>query len=163
MSQASLKDEIWGPTPDYLGVYVSGLANAVTKGIAKQLMPLGVSPIEFIILGVCFRSGTTTVSQLAKVAPVDAGSVSRTVNKLFEQGMLTRRRLRGDRRVVSLGLTEEGLRLVPILIERVQEHNAMLAEGITPEERAVFIAVSERIVLNFSQKWEEGEADQGLD
>lgn len=159
MDKQPLEEEIWGPTADYLGGSVAGLANAVTKGIALQLRPFALTPIEFTILGICYRSGTTTVSRMARVMPVDAGRISRIVNKLYQQGLLTRKRLEEDRRVVHLGLTEEGLRLVPELIERVQEHNAMLAEGITSEERAVFIAVSEKILSNFARNWAEGAAE----
>ena len=163
MSEPLLEEEIWGPTADYLGGNVAGLSNAVTKGIAMQLQPFALTPIEFAILGICYRSGTTTVSRMARVMPVDAGRMSRIVNKLYEQGLMTRTRLKNDRRVVHLGLTEEGLRLVPELIERVQEHNAILAEGITSEERAVFIAVSEKIVSNFARKRLEESAGQRLD
>ena len=163
MSERPLEEEIWGPTPDYLGGNVAGLVNAVTKGIALQLMPYALTPTEFSILGICYRSGTTTASRMARVMPVDAGRISRIVNKLYHKGLLTRKRLEEDRRVVHLGLTEAGMRLVPELIERVQEHNAMLAEGITPEERAVFIAVSEKIVSNFSRKWAERMIAQALE
>ena len=159
MGETPLEEEVWGPTPDYLGANVVRLANAVMKGTALQLSPFELTPIEFTILGICYRTGTTTISRMARVMPVDAGRISRVVNKLYEQGLLTRKSLKDDRRVVHLGLTEDGLRLVPELIERVQEHNAMLAEGITSEERAVFIAVSEKILSNFARNWVEGAAE----
>ncbi len=159
MGETQLEEEVWGPTPDYLGGNVVRLANAVMKGTALQLSPFELTPIEFTILGICYRTGTTTISRMARVMPVDAGRISRVVNKLYEQGLLTRKSLKDDRRVVHLGLTEDGLRLVPELIERVQEHNAMLAEGITSEERAVFIAVSEKILSNFARNWVEGAAE----
>ena len=152
-NEKPLEEDAWGPTSDYLGINVFGLANAVTKSMERQLLPFGLTPVEFTILGICNRSGTTTGSRLTRMIPVDSGRISRIVNKLYQQGLLTRWRLQRDRRVVHIGLTEEGLRLVTEITGRIQEQNAMLAEGITPEERATFITVSEKIVSNFARKW----------
>ena len=136
------------PTADDLGQCVSGLVNAVARGMEQQLAPWGFSALEFSILGVCFRAGETTVSELASVIPVDSGRISRIVHKFYERGLISRERMTSDRRIVRLQLTDEGRGLVPRLVQLVEEYNKMLISGISPEDLTLFVATSRAIIAN---------------
>ena len=160
MIEKPLEEEIWAPTPDDLGIHVSGLANAMTKGMGEQLAPFDISPLEFTVLGICLRSGTTTASQLARVMPIDAGRISRIVNALCERGLLTRQRLREDRRVVRLRLTEAGQRLATELAQRVQEYNTLLVEKVSQKDLATFVAVSWKIMGNYARYEKKAAAEK---
>lgn len=146
--------------PGDLGQCVAGLVNAVAKGMAQQLAPFSIIPVEYTILSVCFAGQADTVTGLARVIPVDAGRISRLVNRLNERGLIDRRRLRSDRRTVRLSLTEEGRMLVPKLARRAQEHNAMLLAGISPEELNAFFETAQKILANFAGA-EPGKQDPG--
>ena len=80
--------------------------------------------------------------------PVDGSRVSRLVTGLVDKGLVRRRRLRSDRRVVMLRLSDEGRELTLRIMERMQGYDAMLTEGIGEEEMRVFISVSARIIAN---------------
>ena len=51
-------------------------------------------------------------------------------DQLVDMGLISRRRLRDDRRVVMLSLTEEGSALTLKLHQKVQEYDSRLVEGI---------------------------------
>ena len=136
--------------PNDLGRCVAGLMNAVAKGTARQLAPFSIIPVEYTILSVCFTGQADTVTGLARVIPVDAGRISRLVNRLSERGLIHRRRLRSDRRTVRLTLTQEGRMLVPKLARRVQTHNAMLLAGISAAEMNAFFETAQKILANFA-------------
>ena len=139
------------PTADELGQCVTGLVNAVARGMERQLEPWDLSALEFSILGVCFRAGETTVSGLASVIPVDGGRISRIAHKLYKRGLISRNRMTSDRRVVRLRLTEKGRALVPRLVQLVEEYNKMLISGISPEDLALFVATSHTIIENHAR------------
>ena len=139
------------PTADDLGQCVGGLVNAVARGMEEQLEPWDLSALEFSILGMCFRSGETTVSNLASVIPVDAGRISRMVYKLYKRGLMSRNRMPSDRRVVQLRLTEEGRNLVPRLAHLVEEYNKLLISGVSHEDLTAFIATCRTIVENHAR------------
>lgn len=101
------------PTADDLGKCVTGLVNAVARGTEEQLEPWGFSALEFSLLGVCYSAGTTTVTKLAEVIPIDSGRISRIVNRLHNRGLISRQRMASDRRVVKLQLSDDGRDLVP--------------------------------------------------
>ena len=77
-------------------------------------------------------------------------SISRTVTKLVDKSLIQRRRLLSDRRVVILTLTEEGMALTQDLHRRVQAFDAMLSEGVSAQEMAVFTSVTSKVMANYA-------------
>ena len=73
------------------------------------------------------------------------------MNNLHQRRLLARRRLKEDRRVVKLWLTEDGQRLAPELVERVMVYNEMLAEGVTREERDAFVSAYNKVMRNYAR------------
>ena len=90
-----------------------------------------------------------TTTQLAKALPVTLSLVSRVVTKMVGMGLMRRRR-RSDRRVVMLALTEEGKALTLELHRSVQAYDAMLSEGVSEEEMAVFASVLSKVMANYT-------------
>ena len=91
-----------------------------------------------------------TITQLAQVLPVKAPRISRLVTKMVDRGLIRRQRLRNDRRVVFLTLTDEGKALTLELHRRVQAYDSTLSEGVSEEEMAAFLSVTSKVLANFS-------------
>ena len=132
-----------------LAACLAGLVNVVDKGTAAEVGPYNLIPLEFNLLQVCMERGECTATQLAEVLPVDASRISRVVNRLVEMDLLSRRRLRDDRRVVMLTLTEHGQELTSQVHERVQLYEARLMEGVTDEAMRVFVDTTFKIISNY--------------
>ena len=132
-----------------LAACLAGLVNVVDKGTAAEVGPYDLIPLEFNLLRACMEKGECTATQLAEELPVDASRISRVVNRLVEMDLLRRRRLREDRRVVMLSLTEEGTELTEQVHERVQIYEARLMEGVTDEAMRVFMDTAFKIISNY--------------
>ena len=65
-------------------------------------------------------------------------------------GLMRRRRLRSDRRVVMLALSEEGKALALELHRRAQANDTGLSEGVSEEEMAVFASVLSKAMANYT-------------
>ena len=126
---------------------MDGLANVIDKGMAKEVELYGLTYLEFTLLRNCLDK-ESTATQLAQVLPGDGARISRIVTGLVDKGLLRRRRLRNDRRIVMLRLSEEGRELTGRVISSIKSYNAMLTEGIGEEEMRVFESVTSRIVAN---------------
>ncbi len=74
--------------------------------------------------------------------------MSRLVAKLVDDRLLRRRRLRNDRRVVVLSLTNQGRDLTNEIDKRMKAFEEDLTEGVTDDELAAFFRVTQRILLN---------------
>ena len=143
--------EPWGQTaPTDLGTCVTGLVNAVARGMAQIVAPHDLSHIDFALLRLFLGVEEWTTTQLAQALPLAPSSISRTVTKLVDKSLIQRRRLLSDRRVVILTLTEEGMALTQDLRRRVQAFDAMLSEGVSAQEMAVFTSVTSKVMANYA-------------
>ena len=127
---------------------LDGLAHAVNKGMTRELAPYGLILMEFRLLRYCQQQDGCTVTQLARILPADPSHVSRVVQGLMDRDLLRRHRLRSDRRVVMLSLSEGGRELLSRVVENVSHYEGMLTEGVSDEELRILIAVSRRIIDN---------------
>ena len=135
------------PSAD-LQKFVAGLVRVVDMGMAEEVEPYDLTPLEFNLLQFCLERGECTATQMAQVLPVDPARISRIVNKVVEQGLLRRRRLRSDRRVVMLTLTDEGNELALNISERVRAYNDRITRGISQRDMRTFESVTQRIIDN---------------
>jgi DNA-binding MarR family transcriptional regulator len=133
---------------DHLGYWVGSLASAIGKGAGDELAPMGVTPCQRAILEAAYFGNANTLTALARIIPVDAAAISRQLDKLQQSGLVTRRRLRSDRRTVRIELTEAGRNLVPELETRVQANNARFLAEVSAEEQAVFTEVIKKMLNN---------------
>ena len=147
--KASFKTRDQTPPSD-LGTCVAGLVNAVGGGMAQIVAAHGLTHIDFALLRLFLEAEEWTTTQFAERLPLGPPGISRSVGKLVDRGLIRRRRLRSDRRVVILTLTEKGLKLTQDLHIRVQSYDSMLCEGISEEEMAVLAAVSSRVMANYA-------------
>ena len=130
-----------------LGTYVTDLFNMLDKSMELLVAPHGITSTEYTLLWYCLER-EHTATELARVMPVDAARISRIVAGLVEKGMLRRRRLRSDRRIVMLRLTEEGREVASQIAQNMRRHYVSLSEGIREEEMRVFMSVTDRIIAN---------------
>ena len=128
-----------------LGGQITGLFNALDKAMAREVAPHGITSLEYDLLWYCLEE-ERTATELAQVLPVDGSRISRLVTGLVDRGLLRRRRLRSDRRIVMLSLTDEGRATTARIFENMRRYYAMLTEEIGEEELRVFASVSARIV-----------------
>ena len=129
--------------------YVSGLVNALERGISEQVSTYNLSSLEYRLLRGCLQMGECTATQLAQVLPTDPSRISRVVNTLVETDLLARRRLTQDRRVVMLRLTDAGSELISRMDQDVQQYYRELIQGISDEDMRVFAATCVRLAENY--------------
>ena len=133
-----------------LGTCVTRLVNAVARGMALIVAVHGLTHIDFAILRLFLGVEEWTTTHIAQALPLAPSTISRTVTKLVDKGLVQRRRLLSDRRVVILTLTEEGMALTRELHGRVQAFDARLCEGVSEEEMAVFASVTSSVMSNYA-------------
>ena len=131
-----------------LGPLAASMLNAYARLAKDRLAPFEIIPVQFAILDLCFRGQADTVTGLAKLVPIDTAAISRNVDRLVKGGLIQRRRSRSDRRVVKLALTEEGMTVVPRIMEQLQEVNSILLRGVTQEEMRGFMGVLRKVTAN---------------
>ena len=136
--------------PTDLGTCVTGLVNAVARGMAQIVSAHGLTHIDFALLRLFLGFEEWTTTQIAQELPLAPSTISTTVTKLVNRGLIQRRRLLSDRRVVILTLTQEGMTLTQDLHRRVLAYEAELCRSVSDEEMGVFTSVTSTIMANYA-------------
>lgn len=105
--------------------------------IASELLAAGcdgIAPSHGDIFHVLFRCGPLTMSEIARRIHRTKPTVTALVDKLERLGYVQKRAAEHDRRSTYVSLTDEGLKLEPV-IDAISEKLARLSEqNLTPEE-----------------------------
>lgn len=85
-------------------------AQEITSEMTKSIKPLGLSLTQLQILhSLCeVPEGRLTVNQIKKVMIEDSPNVSRSLNKLMDNGHIVKERNLDDQRVVHISVTDSG-------------------------------------------------------
>jgi DNA-binding MarR family transcriptional regulator len=106
----------------------------LAQGVDRQLEPTGLSNAQWVPLLKLYLGQASTAAELARQCDLDAGSMTRLLDRLEAKQYCRRVRSSDDRRVVNLELTEAGraaAKEIPGTLCSVQ--NALLA-GFSTEE-----------------------------
>ena len=98
---------------------------------------------QVAVLGVLFRHGAQTLTQLAERERVSAPSMNRTVNCLEETGYLQRVADDLDRRKANISLTDAGRELVKATTSKRDAWLTMRLRELSKEDRAVLARAAE--------------------
>lgn len=116
------------------GYLMRQIINSVSQQVARELEPQGLTNAQWVPMLKLYLGKASTVAELARQCQLDAGSMTRLLDRLEAKGFCRRIRSSDDRRVVNIELTPEGseaAKEIPTVLSRVQ--NAHLA-GFSVEE-----------------------------
>lgn len=86
------------------------LINSFAAEVEHELEPSGLTNAQWVPLFKLHMGHGNTAAELARECQLDAGAMTRTLDRLEAKELLHRVRSSEDRRVVNLELTEEGRR-----------------------------------------------------
>jgi DNA-binding MarR family transcriptional regulator len=90
----------------------------------------GMTAQEAAVLVHCAEEGETSAGKLAKAMGRDKGKITRFVDRLEANGLLTRRSDPRDHRLLIIKATSRGRRVVPHLTLRFEEVRSQFFQGI---------------------------------
>jgi DNA-binding MarR family transcriptional regulator len=131
-----------------VGYLMRRILNTVAMEIEHEMGPNGLTNAQWIPLFKLSIGSASTVAELARECQLDAGAMTRLLDRLETKDLLRRVRSCEDRRVVNLELTAEGraaAQVIPGVLCRVQ--NAHLA-GFSQAEWQTLKSLLRRILDN---------------
>ena len=124
-----------GYTPeDSVGYLMRRIIALMSQGVERELEPAGLTNAQWVPLLKLYMGCGSTAAELARQCELDAGSMTRLLDRLEAKQLCRRTRSSDDRRVVNLELTDAGrlaAQEIPGILCTVQ--NSLLA-GFSVEE-----------------------------
>ena len=127
---------------------VTNLVNLLFRGIEERMRPYDLNVAEYAVLFNCFIHEPVTISGIGEYVPIDPGRISRMVSKFEDMGLVRKIRLRKDRRVVRVRMTDKGRELAPEVRRLASEHYANVMSSVSDEEVARLIDFVEKMTAN---------------
>lgn len=131
-----------------MGYLMRRVTQLMVGQVDRRLGCTGLTHAQWAPLFLIHRGEANTLAALARELQVDAGALTRTLDRLEAKGLCRRERSAEDRRVVNLKLTPEGEKAaepVPGILCDVS--NAML-QGFSQAEWETLMGFLHRIVAN---------------
>ena len=113
---------------DSVGYLMRRVLSLMAHDIERDLEPSGLTNAQWLPLYKLYLGSASTVAELARGCDLDAGSMTRLLDRLEAKNLCRRLRSSDDRRVVNLELTDAGRAAaqdIPVILSQVQ--NSYLA------------------------------------
>jgi DNA-binding MarR family transcriptional regulator len=81
------------------------------------------------------RNGEISLSELSEVLNLDNSTMSRTINNLVSQNLVTREEHAGDRRYLVIRLTEEGSKIYQVIEGSMDKYYNSILSSIPEDKR----------------------------
>jgi MarR family transcriptional regulator, organic hydroperoxide resistance regulator len=99
---------------------------------------------ELILLELSEQDGRTQV-ELQRAVRLDHSTVSRTIRRMEQAGLLARRPAKTDKRAMVVSLTDQGRALVPQVVELWSKVEAVMTQALSNDEQADFVELAGRL------------------
>lgn len=146
---------------DSVGFLMKRLMQSMVTDLDRQLEVHGLTHAQWTPLFLLRQGHANTLAELSRELQLDAGAMTRTLDRLEAKGLITRERSTQDRRVVHLALTDEG-RAASAHVPKVlcETLNAFLA-GFSRDEWQQLLDFLRRMTHNAERVREASDAAEG--
>ncbi|RTL33376.1 MAG: MarR family transcriptional regulator [Burkholderiales bacterium] len=128
--------------------------------VDKRLDSVGLTQAQWTPMFMISKGECNTLAELSRELQLDAGALTRTLDRLQAKGLCKRERSTEDRRVVHLALTPEGdAAIAPVPGVLCDVSNGLL-DGFTKEEWQTLMGFLRRLLANAEAMREAAEAEQ---
>lgn len=135
----------YGPLADWLGFHLRLAQIASFQAFANEAHQVDLSPGRFALLMLIGRNPGISQTTLSRAHGSDKSTLTPALNDLKRRGLITRGRLKSDRRSYQLALTPAGHQLLARLTVCAARHDQNLDRIIGPRDRARFLRMLRKI------------------
>lgn len=111
----------------------------------EKLLPHNLTPPQFAVLAFLWKKDGQSQIQLGTAMEMDRTTTSGVIDRLENQGLVTRRHHPEDRRVFMIYLTEAGRELEHTLPRLSLEANAEAASNLSENERETLLVLLKKL------------------
>ncbi|TQD26989.1 MarR family transcriptional regulator [Methanolobus vulcani] len=133
-----------------IGRDISHLFRSINIYLSNELEAYGLGSGQFPFFMRLLHQDGVSQESLANMLRYDRATITRSLNKLEDQGYVIRKRDPKDKRAYCVYLTEEGQKMGPILMEIGANLNNVLLQGFSDEDKVMFISLVEKAAMNIA-------------
>lgn len=113
--------------------------------VDRHILHSPYSLTEVRVLFEIFHNSNYTARKIKNILQVDEGYLSRTIDKLIKQGLITKKQSQSDGRVFILSLSKKGENEFIILNNESEVSIESMIDHLTPDEVSEIVSIMYRI------------------
>lgn len=121
----------------HLGYWLRRISNAVSGRFSRALQAEQTSVAEWVLLRELYERDRAAPAELAAMAGLTRGAVSKIVDKLEAKGWVQTEGKEGDNRFRVLSLTRAGSRSLPVLAKIADQNEEIFFECLSTREKKI--------------------------
>ena len=133
---------------DRLAHVVKDLLRTIQRAMQNRLAQHGVSIGQWVFLRILWERDGITQRELSELAGVREPTTYSALLAMEKAGYITRQRMAGNMRNLSVCLTAKGRSLRETLVPLAEEVNAVAVRGMSAQEVAQFRQTMMRMIAN---------------
>jgi DNA-binding MarR family transcriptional regulator len=119
---------------DSVGYLLNQVVTSMRRQIEQAMTAHDLTAAQWYPLWKLRRDGPVTAQELARDMDIDAGAMTRLIDRLAAKGLVERQRSASDRRVVMLALTPAGEAVAAHIPQVLAEVNNAYLQGFSRDE-----------------------------
>lgn len=135
----------FGRLPGYIGYRVRLAQSAIFRHLTRPGNDPGMTPGEFSLMTVVGRNSWIDSATLAKTYGLDKATLSLTLKRLTQAGLISAQRREEDRRHLALKLTPAGRHALRRAARRIERQERLMETVLAPGERERLLELLGRI------------------
>lgn len=128
-----------------LGRLISCLHRHARSYFEKKLAPFGLGSGALHVVMILMHHDGINQQELSEKLHVDKANTTRTITKLIKEGYVRREKDQIDKRAYRLFITQKARDTAPKIREVLHSWTAIMAEGLTDEEKEIAMALLKRM------------------
>ena len=135
----------YGSLATWLGFHLRLAQIASFQAFASEAQEVDLSPGRFALLMLIGRNPGISQTTLSRAHGSDKSTLTPALNDLKRRGLITRGRLKSDRRSYQLALTPAGQQLLARLTACAERHEQNLDRIVGPRDRSRFLELLRKL------------------
>jgi len=140
----------YGPLADWVGFNLRMAQAAAFQAFSRLAQEIGTRPGRFATLMLIGRNPGISQTALSRANARDKSTLTPALTDLARRRLITRTRLKSDRRSYQLRLTPAGEDMLKRLTAYAAEHDRNLDRIVGKRDRAKFLQILQRLVADLA-------------
>lgn len=145
------------PLEENSGFLVVRTARAMKNALDARLAVIGLSASQHSIISTLSHTDGLPLTEIGRQVFLEKPAITGLVDRLENDGLVSRRRSSTDRRVINLYLTPKGHDILVDMNRIALEVDRQLVQVLSEEELAIFISLTTRIWSAASSNRNDGD------
>lgn len=131
---------------------IAGVSAFFRDEMQKTFNEFNLNHAAFDVLATLLRSGppySLSPGELLNSAMVTSGTMTNRIDRLAQEGLVTRTQSEEDKRSYLIGLTEKGHRLVSQTLEAHVKTLHRLIDGLSQQDQEQLISLLKKTLMDF--------------